>query len=241
MANPVLDTHLGNPDPGFAPTSLSDLYKDIDSKLTTVFDQAFSYIPYVVSATTPGVNDQDKIWAKLDGAGRPIGLFFFYGGNWRRFYNASINDIGMFSGNPAGVFDNTGKGIVGTDQDGWCLANGQNGTINLSNQFVVAADMSGVGYASGWQSLVDGVSEKKTGGENSITSNATNTYRPARAAVQVGAWKADGNTPSLGSGLFGVGTDTTLLAADAGNLTPPAVSNVPPFYALAFKQFRGYS
>lgn len=248
MSNPTWDGHLGAPDPNFMPTTVAALYADIDQRLSVALTSG-NYAPPVIGASTPAVGDQDKVWIKTDGAGRPIGTFLFYSGNWRRVYRASLGDVKMFSGNPSGLFDGTGLGILGTEQDGWALMNGSNGTPDWSNLFVAAANMNNTGgagqYSSGWQSFVDGYSVKKTGGVATITLNAGNTYRPSTPAVHVDNWTADGNARSPTGPLFGVvgggGTNTVLVAADAGVPTPPAIETCSPFIAAAFCQFIGYA
>lgn len=49
-------------------------------------------------------------------------------------------------GTPTGLFDATGKGIDGTIMSGWAIANGNNGTPNLVDKFIIGA---GNTYAMG--------------------------------------------------------------------------------------------
>lgn len=249
MSSPSVITSFANPPVGFCPTTFQETVDELNDLITSSIQG--DYKIYVSGNSTPDVNDQDKIWQKEDAQGRPLGTFKYYGGSWRRTYNVPIGTIVMFSGNPTGLFDGTGLGVVGTDWDGYALANGNNGTANLSDKFLIAARLDDVGlskYSSGWQTNVGG-SGSKTGGNATITLDDPHTYRPARAAFQVGKWQADGNAPVAPAtpALYGnphpeiVNNVVELIAADPGQPTPAAITTLPPYYAIALAVFVGYS
>src|SRR5439155_27034168 len=130
----------------------------------------------------------------------------------------------------------------------WALMNGNNGTPNVTDKFLVAAHLDDSGghnkyTTSGWQTFVDGVSDEQTGGAPDITLNATNTFRYAFPGVNVNKFQADGNASSSTGKLYGSGSanEATLIEPDPGNATPPAIPTLPPYYALAYIQFVGYA
>lgn len=243
MSLPV-DITIANPDPSAAPTTLTQLIVILRTLVTAVVTG--TYTPYVISSSTPLVADQDKVWHKLDGAGRPLGTFIYYGGRWRRQPSGRVSQITMYSGDPSVDFAGTdGLGTIEGEWDGWALCNGSNSTPNLSDKFIVAAKLDdlAVGHpGSDWKTSVGGTSEI-SGGVTEITLDSTNTYVPARGAVTVGRQTADGNTADASGPLYGVGTSGALdlLSADAGNLAPDAIPTLPPYYALAFVQYVGYA
>jgi hypothetical protein len=251
MASPAIDVHLGAPDPSWHPSNMVDLFARIDERLTGAFASDTGYIPYVISSTTPSVDDQDKVWIKLDGGGRPIGTFLFYAGNWRRTFTGLASEVKVFSGDPTVYFDGTGKGILGNDWDGWALCNGQNGTTDLSDKFIIAGHMNNTGgvtgYVGGWRTNVAGAPQN-TGGVDHVELGPNYIYRAPTDAVVVGKWKADSNArTSDGSGqLFGeVGTSADdsfqLIPQDPGNTNPFPFSIINPFYAYALAAFIGYT
>lgn len=237
-----VDIDIANPDPGDAPETLTELIVLLRTLITA--EVPGSFLPYVTGSATPDVSDQDKVWHRTDGGGRPMGTYVYYSGAWRRQYIGNPNQIVMYNGDPSVDFAGTdGLGTEGGDWDGWALCNGDNGTPDLSDKFIVASHMSDmtIGYAGGaHKTSVSGVTTQD-GGAAEVTLTEDNTYRPARAAVTVGKWEADGNTPNVGGTLWGSGSNQELLAADAGNTAPDALPTLPPYYALAFAKWVGYA
>lgn len=241
MALPI-NIEIANPDPDAAPTTFQELVELLRELITA--EVTGDYLPYVTGAGTPDVSDQDKVWHRTDGGGRPMGTYVYYSGDWRRQYIGNPNMILMYRGAPADDFAGTGGlGTEGGLWDGWALCNGNNGTVDLSDKFIVASHMTdmSIGYSGGQHStIVDGTTTQ-FGGQKDITLDDDNTYRPAVAAVEVAKWQADGNTPDAGGGLYGVGSSTVLIPADAGNETPDAIPTLPPYVSLAYVQFVGYA
>lgn len=242
-----LSIQFDSPSPTDCPVTFSDLVMLLNALISGELEGSF--LPYVTGAATPAVDDQDKVWHRTDAQGRPVGTFVFYSGTWRKQYSQPIGALLFYSGDPSVDFAGSGGlGTVGGEWDGWALCNGNNGTDNLSDKFIVGAKMDdlGIGYpASGdWNTTVSGTSTTSGAGVHEITLDATNTYAPAKAALVVGHWGADGNTPNAGAdliGLSGGGADFNLIAADAGNPTPPAIPTLPPYFAYAIARFVGYS
>lgn len=246
--NPPVITQFASPDPNASPLTVTQLVALLNTLVAS--EITGSYIPYVISNSTPSVDDQDKAWIYLDSGGRPIEQRIFYNGSWRRIYNGMLGEVRGYNGDPSVDFDVNGLGNVGGNYDGWHLCNGQDGTPNFTDRFIVAGhldDSAGhVGYSGGWQTFVDGTSDLKTGGAPNIQLDASNTYRPARSAVTAQRFTASGNAPDPGGDLLatgGGGTRYTLSGGDAdtGNPTPPPITTLPPFIALGWIIFVGYA
>lgn len=58
---------------------------------------------YVVSATTPAVADQDKVWVRIDSAGRLLRIYKFSGGAWVSPHPAFAGMVVMWEGNPGDI------------------------------------------------------------------------------------------------------------------------------------------
>ena len=166
--NPTLTITFAYPDPNTRPVNINNTWDLLNATVSGSIDG--SYIPYVMGHDTPSVDDQDKAWIELDVTGKPIAIKIFYSGIWRRVYNGMLNEIRMFSGDPGDTtaWDSTGLGVPGGVYDGWQICNGQNGSPNLTDKFVVGAHMDNsnghVGYSGGWQTFVNGTSDLQTGG-----------------------------------------------------------------------------
>lgn len=244
MTNPPVTVGFDDPDPNDCPVTFSDLVTLLNALAHGEIQGEI--IPYVTGAATPAVDDQDKVWHRIDSIGRPLGAYVFYSGSWRKQYTANIGQVVMYSGDPGVDFAGAGHaGTVGGEWDGWQLCSGENGSPNLSNKFVVGAKMDdlAVGYPDGdgpWKTSVDGTTQQEAAGVHEITLDNSNTYRPAIPALKAGRWHADGNAADVSGGLYGLGSDSTLSAADAGNPAPLAIPTLPPYYSLAYVIFVGY-
>lgn len=250
MSLPVVVT-LANPDPNAAPLTFGAAVNELRPLLTAEIDATITV--FVKGSAVPSVDDQDKPWIRLDNVGRPAGIYIFYNGLWVKQPPDQGSLIGPFAGDPTLFFDGDGRGLVGVgpvagDFYGWQIMNGNNGTANLSDKFIIGGRMDNVditGYSGGWRTNVNGVPEL-TGGTNETTLDGTNTYRPAIAELKVGLWLADGNARDAAGALYGTVGDgshpeATLINADAGNTTPDPFPTIPPFLALGWIQWIGYT
>lgn len=253
MSAPTVLTQLTNPDPNQVnPVSMQDLVDILNPLLTSAIQGTF--VPYVVSSNTPAVADQDKVWLQLDGAGRPLKIKFFYNGNWRRFYDGNYGELRTFIGDPTNYFDATGLGLIGLDWDGFAVCNGNNGTPNLADRFVVWANNHATidGYSAGnWLSTVTGTAVNQ-GGNSDFT--LVNTNLPSMKVFVTGndsfdtngggkpiqiivTGKTDGNNKTTPDPVASFGADPTA--------NPPvpqiAVPTVPPFVAACPVLFIGYA
>jgi hypothetical protein len=250
--NPPVTTQLGHADPNASPLTVNEL---IDL-FNTLFHSEIQgdYIPYVIGADTPAVDDNHKAWIKLDTGGRPIAIMTFYNGNWRRVYNGMPGEIRGYSGNPgfntSGDFDVNGRGNIGGNYDGWQICNGKNASPDLSNKFLLGANMDNAvgtpaGYDNGWQAVIDGA-PFKTGGVFKYTlSQSQIPQTPKAADGELYRWSATGNVQDNGGPLWGLNnpnaTPHPLIPADPGNPNPGPIPLSPPFYALAWIIFQGYA
>jgi hypothetical protein len=249
-----VDTSFGNPDPALKFTTLQNLVTLLNQLVSSTIATVLT--PYVLSSSTPSVQDQDKIWHRLDMAGRYVGVYKFYAGLWVPPTPPPGSRIGLFAGDPTTNFDATGKGLPGPgpvamDYWGWALNNGQNGTANLSDRFIICArvDNSGItGWDSGtqlWRTNITGAPLTE-GGSATITLDAATTFQPATTATTAAHYMADGNTRDAGGGMWGhdagdgTGAPFDLIPADPGNTAPDPISVVNPFYAVAYISWIGY-
>lgn len=248
--NPPVLTQFGNPDPNAAPLNITQLVQLLNTLVSSEIQG--SYIPYVLQNSTPGTENQDKAWIVLDSQGRPVAVKVYYNGNWRRVYNGMIGEVRLYHGDPTIDFNTNGLGLVGGEYDGWHLCNGQDGTPDLSDRFMVAGHMNNAnghtGYNDGWQTFIDGTTDQKTGGDKEITLDAATTYAPHIPAVNTQFYTATGNTPQPHTGdLWGkLGTSpptdwNVLVPEIPGNPTPDPIPVLNPFIAIGFIIFVGYS
>jgi hypothetical protein len=192
-----------------------------------------------VGSTPPSSSLTNKVWYKTDAAGRPLGVFMFYNGNWRKVYTGAVfGEIRLYIGGFNGVFDGTGRGIIGGDADGWVICNGQNGTANLEGFFPCGASWNG----SAWVTSTDGVSRTLGGARGPLFINS-------RQLPKLSA-ETHGNVDAqIGSGRISLGQTTAPLAVyypivDANGQPVDGVNQQPVpfplFVAMALMQFVGY-
>jgi hypothetical protein len=188
----------------------------------------------VSGPNTPAVDDQNKIWFETDPSGRPIKIMYFYNGNWRQFYTGKPYEVSMFIGNWPTFFDTTGLGTLGLGWDGWAIANGQNGTTDITNKFIVPGyRCDGIGA---WVTNVTG-SDTYTGGETTITIQPWNLPPLAVTLNQSAIRSQGGTTTAL---VPGGGTPVTFAVNGiAGTQTP--IPCLPPYIAVGFAEFIGYT
>lgn len=209
-----------------------------------VLNAVAKYMRWTVSAGTslaitgsivPKPEDQDKIWFQLDPTGRPIKVNRFFNGNWRQFYTGNPYEVRMFVGYWATFFSVTGLGTLGLGWDGWAIANGVNGTIDLTNKFIIPGyRCDGIGK---WATNVSGT-DSYTGGASSITIQPINLPPLSVTINQNNQFTTSGGTNAL---VPSGGDNTTVYPINGapGNMTPIPI--LPPFLAVGFVQFIGYT
>lgn len=250
MPNPGITTSFAAPAANACPATFAEAVTLLNALVTSSLGG--TYLPHVTGSTTPAVNDQDKVWYKTDGAGRPVGIFLYYNGAWRKTYSGKPNEITIFSGNPATYFDGTGLGLTTAEWDGWAICNGNNGTVNLSDKFVIGARMDNedvAGYDSGWQTNIGGTPEK-TGGRSNYS--LVNNNLPKTVIQVTGAPYDAGANHSPGKILidddYRQGANRTVELTRIGadpDADPPIpqvpVPTIPTFVAICYVQFVAYA
>lgn len=255
-ANPLVITQLSHVDPKATPLDINELIDLLNPRLSSVIQG--TYIPYVIGHDTPGPNDQNKVWIELDTQQRPIAVKTFWHGSWRRVYNGMLGEIRMFSGDPSNddIWEisggTAGKGKPGEIYDGWAICNGNNGTPDLSDKFIIGGHMNNVdhpGYVladGGWVSWIGNKEGEHEGGQREFKLDEKTTYMNI-PKITVGQLKIDtgGEDYDAGGLLYGhpsanpdMNTD---IQDEIKNTDPESVSVIPPFIALGFIMFIGYS
>jgi hypothetical protein len=186
-------------------------------------------------SSPPSSSLTNKVWFKTDGAGRPLGVYMFYNGNWRKVYTGvGYGEVRMYTG-AASVFDGSGRGIVTGDFDGWCLCNGGNGTPNLIDRFIVSGSWNG----SAWTTNVDGRVNRTAGG-----APGPNIIRPSNLPQLSVECFASGTAPLTGGNGYCIGGPTQLGVSIWPVIETQGSPNtelpLPYFYTLAFMMFVGY-
>jgi hypothetical protein len=237
-------TFLANPQPAPAcyPSDVNGLLQVVANGgiSGTVPDNSGGGI--FVGPSPPSSSLTNKVWYKTDAAGRPLGVFMFYNGNWRKVYTGvGIGEIRMYIGTNT-VFDASGRGIIGGDFDGWVVCNGNNGTPNLTSSFPMAGHMG----ANTTPPSPDG-----------WWAQAENPGTWVRSGGALGPRKiAASNLPSLfttmygdpmgkpaGTGAYGLNgpVATTFFYEDTTLNSPNTPLHFEPYTVMGFIMFVGYA
>jgi hypothetical protein len=192
-----------------------------------------------VGSSPPSSALTNKVWFRTDGAGRPLGIWMFYNGNWRKVYTGVVFDeIRLYIGPFNGVFDGTGLGIIGGNADGWAVCNGNNGTPNLEGYF----PCGGVWNGSAWVTSTNGATTNAGGarGPHMITAR----WLPKLTSFVYGNLVA-----GAGLGAYAVANAGQTIVGDwplvdgAGNPVDGINQQpvpFPPFIAMCMMMFVGY-
>lgn len=192
-----------------------------------------------VGSVAPASSLTNKVWYKTDNAGRPLGVFMFYNGNWRKVYTGvGYGEVRMYNGSQT-VFDGSGRGLVGGDFDGWAVCNGNNGTPNLIGYLPTAGAMGqSVGKPDGWWSPGENPpnyvqSGGQFGPRKILASNLPQLYTvifgtPTAATPGTGAYHLNGST-----------SVTFWWEATTQN-SPNTPLPYQPYYVMGFIMFIGY-
>jgi hypothetical protein len=262
MNSPPITVHIAHADPNAAPLTLNELI-DILGALTTAKING-NYTPYIMQHNTPGTDNSDLAWIELDSAGRPLSIRVYYNGNWRRIYSGMIGEIRMYSGDPGNgaIWNSQGHGVVGSEYDGWQICNGNNGSPDLSDKFIIGAHMNDkdghTKYNQHWQTFVDGKSDLQFGGskdhmiqmEDLPPLDTPNGH--AGLSLNGKGWKEGAEHPGSPAPIvdinYGMQQNYSVPIAAYGsnpNGSPPTpqvpIPTVPPFYAFALIIFQGYT
>jgi hypothetical protein len=93
--------------------------------------------PVEVNATGAGAT-LDGLWIwMLNQYKLPPRVMTGYRNSWWQVYTGKPNEIRIFIGYPNSYFDASGRGLQWSGWEGWALCNGQNGTPQLYNHFII--------------------------------------------------------------------------------------------------------
>jgi len=225
---PIIVTPNAMPDPdGCLPGTRQEMAKFISDAISVMFaGTSFGLIN--VGSDTPAPENQDRPWFRTTSSGYPLGLYYFYNGKWVRSAPFPVGTKALYTGDSS-VFDGTGKGNEGTVAEGWFLCNGQNGTEDLRDRFIVGAKQ----YKDGaWRTDVDpSQSDRIQGGAQEVTLNMNN-LPPIEVNIPIGSDVG-------GRGRFVYGSNTVnsdpyeLTIVGSGQNRPRPFEILPPFYAQA--------
>lgn len=181
-------------------------------------------LQYVVSATTPGVDDQDKIWHKLDSEGRYLRTYNYVGGAWVSPHPDFAGKVVMWEGVEGDIptLDGGEAGTV-TETTGpmWEKVSEMNGRIPIGPGTLESTRTVAVNENIG--------SEKVTLLEENIPK-----HEPVSYTIDEGA-----NRPTLGF----IADDDRAASANTGDIDPfggdadgdtVAHENMPPVRGIWF-------
>lgn len=157
-----------------------------------------------------------------------------------------IGFIGFYSG--INKFDITGKGLANTDAWGWAIMNGQNGTEDIRDMFMLpTGSINSIGQTGGSNSVVLGstnipsLTSTITGSlNNSLSTHIHNTKfetntvvsDPAGDITVTLATSVDGSFVKNTSSVDQSHTHTSALFAVYTNSSPASVSTLPKYMKL---------
>ena len=130
------------------------------------------------------------------------------------------------------------SGAVGSIPSGWYLCNGQNGTPDLRDSFILGAGNTYAVGATGGSKDAIVVSHTHTAtststvtdpGHNHTYNQATNTAPQSGSSTQVFTSNTSQNTSTASTGITVATTTTNQSTGTSGS-----GANMPPYYALAY-------
>ncbi len=149
---------------------------------------------------------------------------------------APVGLIGMYSGSTAGLFDGTGLGESTTKMRGWAICNGNNGTPDLRDKFVVGAGSTySVSNTGGENTHTLIINEMPSHSHTGNTTSNGNHRHPCgtRGFETNGNQGADGSTDDSNINTQYAGSHThSLNINNTGNSV--AHENRPPYYAVYY-------
>lgn len=231
MSTPV-EVTVGSPPPGTCFTTVRALMALVSNLVSAELDAG--YTTHVRGSSTPGPDDQDKLWARTTEDGKPLGWFKFYNGNWRRIQDVRPWTVRAYYPTapvPNDDFDDDGVGVIGGQWDGFVLLDGKDGRINMAGRTIL-----GVG---GDYELGD------DGGAKEVKLTLDQVPREAQDAVALGKCNANGNDnvttwENCLYGMVGTAGSTEILPKVDGNDDPDVVPTLPPYRVMYFARFVGY-
>jgi len=129
----------------------------------------------------------------------------------------------MQSGALNGHYDNTGKGLASTAYEGWAVCNGQNGTPNLQDRFIVGAGGDAAPNTAGGPDTHEHMNNPPAQGFNTTSAGAHNHGMPT-------TWYNRGLSCGCHSGIDTRGTNVnTDRSTDDGAHAHGVIVDIAPF------------
>jgi hypothetical protein len=192
-----------------------------------------------VGSSPPSSSLTNKVWYKTDGAGRPLGVYMFYNGNWRKIYTGvSIGEIRQFIGSNT-LFDGAGRGLVGGDLDGWQVCNGNNGAPNWVGYQLTGGHLgASVGQPDGWFANAENPGAWVRSGGAQGPHKIAGSNLPQLLTVVYGT--ATAATPGTGAWHLNGPTAVTYWWEATSQNSPNNPMPFEPYVVVAFIMFIGY-
>lgn len=228
MADLQLTVQMGTLPPDFCPSTEQERANGYVAEMTVVVPGVNSSV--IIQQSTPGADDRDKLWVKVDGDGNPQGMFIFSAdvGDWVRSvpFNTTVPEGTIWDWFYADTEANAKAVILLLGQENepnpnaanpyWRLCDGMSGTPDLRGRSTM-----GAGAGAGLTARTNG---QILGEETHLLITAEIPDLP------------DANGRTLGTGAFGGGLTTGLSAMmDDGTVSPtdPSVIQLPSGGGLA--------
>jgi hypothetical protein len=218
--------------PAGTPPWKQELLDLVASYITVQFTEKVKIPNY--GHDTPPPDRQDRPWIRTDAQGKPMGTWIYHNGSWIRDWGLPIGMIAICDDLVPLALDPTGKATASAWM-GWFLCNGQNGTPDMRDRFVL-------GYKDNNTATMG-----STGGTKEIqVANTTEglyvdlrkaqTFRgttPGNNPPDVFYFVEDARNPQRG------GVRKPQVPVEGGTTSPP-INVMNPYIVQAFIQYRGY-
>ena len=228
-------------------------YLNANGTVTVNEDTSSSFVYFRQSATpTPVANG---IWDRIGADGflnEPLGRYVYFNGRWCPELNNRVGDILWTNFDPNGYIDANGLGLfvpvspavdtpnIAGPLFGWCLANGNHGTVNLQTRFPRAGYKYTEG--TGWVANVlqsDGTyADSSNGGRPGITLTL-----PELPALNVAEYVSGGTAtaPALYGGTHYTPPTALFNPQNPTGGTQIAIQPIEPLYrTIGAFQYVGY-
>jgi hypothetical protein len=192
----------------------------------------------------------------LGTSGRPPSTIWLSDGFFYKFVLSDANDVviqtydnlyGIVDAQPPAATPIPAGGIllwsgsIGSIPAGYVLCNGNNGTPDLRDRFIVGAGSTYAVNATGGSADAVVVSHNHTASSTSVVTDSGHTHNVSFGAPTSGAIGIVGNNTNFGYGTQATSSQTTgITVATTTTNSSAGVSgtnaNLPPYYALCYIQ-----
>jgi len=233
MAEPIVVSPNIVSDPtGCLPGNRQEMIDFIAQNLSVQF-QSDAFNTFNYGTATPSAENRGRPWFRIEsGTNFPLGWYSFYNGSWRRITGLPRYAILEYKG-PSSVFDGTGRGLAGGQMEGFFLCNGNHGTLDLKDKFIVGS----TDYSAGrWKSDVNPNNDQQGGGGSAQQTLNINNLPPITIPLPVGGGVGGNNRFVFGSNGYSE-NQYDVVVVGAGDARPQPFNILPPWLALAYVQY----